>query len=257
PNDLYEKYLVQNSRQALFLPIITHTPVNISSLTKILEQDPVQHYWGILATSQRAVESLKIGLDQCFGKEDEDSRKRWLSLPFITVGKATAKHAESLGFQCFGEETGVATELSKDIIENFIPNHPEVANKIPEQSLLFLSGDKRRDVLPTRLGAANIPIHELTVYRTEPSPSISHELNDLVQNNPGINWLVYFSPSGVDMTLEAIQHSGLLSYARIAAIGPTTRDHLIKLGIPVHITASKPEPSILVQEIQEYDIGRL
>ncbi|ORX92231.1 tetrapyrrole biosynthesis, uroporphyrinogen III synthase [Basidiobolus meristosporus CBS 931.73] len=254
PLDLYEKSLLSHDYHPLFLPVITHTPVNLDSLTKLLEQTPQDRFWGILATSQRAVETLRLAFNECFEKKGAvDKRAEWLALPFITVGRATAKHARKLGFECFGEETGVATELSRYIIESFIPNYREVKAKIPEKSLLFLSGDKRREVLPTRLGEANIPIHELTVYRTEASSGIALELDNLLSNHPRIDWVVFFSPSGVDMTLEAMQHCGLLSNTRIAAIGPTTRDHLHKLGFPVHLTASKPEPEILAQQVKEYD----
>ncbi|WAR22666.1 hypothetical protein MAR_016640 [Mya arenaria] len=59
-----------------------------------------------------------------------------------------------------------------------------------------------------------------------------------------LDYIVYFSPSGVQYTLDLLQDDTLpLKHSKIIAIGPSTQSELTKLEIQVHGTALNPNPA--------------
>jgi uroporphyrinogen-III synthase len=76
-------------------------------------------------------------------------------------------------------------------------------------------------------------------------------------------WIIYFAPSAAAFVTPHIRDYFILQpeqndtnkrLARIAAIGPTTATFLSgDLHLQVDVTASKPNPTDLVQAIAEFD----
>jgi uroporphyrinogen-III synthase len=104
----------------------------------------------------------------------------------------------------------------------------------PEKPLLFLSGHRRRDVLPERLMGAGVPFEELVVYETHPVDSLD------MSRHPAPDWLVAFSPSGLDAVRDANDLDR--EQVRIAAIGPTTAEAWRAAGWTVAAVAAAPTP---------------
>lgn len=75
--DIYEqKFRELGNYEILYLPLLEHSLVNISELTNILKNEADNKYRGVITTSQRAVEGLKIAWEQAFfssGKYNEIS----------------------------------------------------------------------------------------------------------------------------------------------------------------------------------------
>jgi len=136
----------------------------------------------------------------------------------------------TLGLEPIGAETGSATALVQ-----YLRNQP------PEDRLLFLSGNRRRDTLPEGLEEMGRPFDEQVVYETHPRTTF-----DLPPSSQG-TWLVFFSPSGI----EAVQAAdGEPDAYRIAAIGPTTAGALRTAGLRVQAVADNPSPPALVTAIR-------
>ncbi|CAG8617623.1 22889_t:CDS:2, partial [Racocetra persica] len=199
-------------------------------LSKILENGPEKKYWGIIATSQKAVKGLKLAWNNSFND----------------VTEATAKAADDLNFNTLGLKSGNSESLAEYIIQFHSENNPTAL------SLLFLTGDKRLDKLPTRLSEVGIKLEELLVYETRPDENFSTEMVNIVKNNRQMDWIVFFSPSGVDVALESLMKLDLWKTVKIACIGKTTGDYLEKNGIKVHVISPKPEPESLACSINKY-----
>ncbi|CAG8756239.1 7210_t:CDS:2, partial [Racocetra fulgida] len=174
-SDEYEIKLATLSYTSIFLPVLSHVFVNIEELSKILKNGPEKKYWGIIATSQKAVKGLKLAWNNSFNDVTEvDSfikeKNLWKNLPFFVVGKATAKAADDLNLNTLGLKSGNSESLAEYIIQSHSESNPTAL------SLLFLTGDKRLDKLPTRLSEAGIKLEELLVYETRPDENFSTEM---------------------------------------------------------------------------------
>ncbi len=147
------------------------------------------------------------------------------------MGPATAERARALGLEPEGEEAGEAEDLAALI-----------AARRFAAPLLFLCGDRRRDVLPAQLRAAGLAVEERVVYRTILDASA---LRAEATDPPA--WVVFFSPSGV----EAIREGAAVpwNYVQKAAIGPTTADALRAAGFAPSAVATAPTPEALAAAV--------
>lgn len=180
-------------------------------------------YGALILTSPRAVEALRLQLER-----EPDLAGPWRKKPAFVVGPRTGADVEELGFQPLGAESGRADELAEFII-----------SEGPEGPLLFLAGNRSRDLLPERLADAGIEVDECVVYRT-----IVRE--DLPQMEAG-SWVVFFSPSGV----EAYERSGCRDLeVHRAAIGPTTAEALTERGLAPEAVAEHPDPDALLRAVE-------
>ncbi|KAF0553298.1 Uroporphyrinogen-III synthase [Gigaspora margarita] len=253
--DEYETKLASLSYTSIFLPVLSYVFVNIEELTKILKNGPEKKYWGIVVTSQKAVKGLKLAWNNAFNNVTEDSLNKekalWENLPFFVVGKATSKATDGLNFNALGLNSGNSESLAEYIIQFHNQNNTQNfhQNSLP---LLFLTGDKRLDKLPTRLSQAGIKLEELLVYETRPDENFSTELENIVKKNRKIDWIVFFSPSGVDVAWKSLTKLNLWKTVKIACIGKTTGNYLEKCDIKVHVISPKPEPESLACSINEY-----
>ena len=75
-----------------------------------------------------------------------------------------------------GEGSGTGEALANVIIQ-------DQANRAAKLPLLYLTGDKNRDTLPTLLKAAGLHLEPLQVYGTRGSPDFSTGVGELFQHH--------------------------------------------------------------------------
>ena len=268
PVDRYRECLesLDNAKyQPVFIPVLQHEilPDAISRLESLLASGAFKstsssagrRYGGIIFTSQRAVEA--------FGEVMRNLEARGSSSGlddaiFYVVGPATARALEPLGLPCeiLGEETGNGEALAEFILSNYGTRW----SGDEKPALLFLVGEQRRDVVPRSLQSQDlkpgnrIRVDEVEVYKTNEHANFGHEFRQKWSRNAGEQqWVVVFSPTGCSTMLDTIALYGADSNTKVATIGPTTKNHLEKLGFVAHTVASKPTPDGLALAIQNVD----
>ncbi|KAI8984093.1 tetrapyrrole biosynthesis, uroporphyrinogen III synthase [Mycotypha africana] len=117
-------------------------------------------------------------------------------------------------------------------------------------TLLFLAGDKRRDVIPEALKEAHVPYKELQVYATCAHPHLKQNLTTylakycLLENDPTIKagsdavtttsmmttewWTVYFSPSGIKFILSNVDDPNTREILLAATSGQDNKKEMTK-----------------------------
>ncbi len=123
---------------------------------------------------------------------------------------------------CVGTKTANLIRKKFGITPIFISNSAkELANIIIKKkynSATFLSGNIRRDDIPTILKSNNIDYEEITVYNTL---FVEHHINE------NIDGILFYSPSGVESYLKMNTFS---KNTLIFAIGKTTADFIKQKG---------------------------
>jgi uroporphyrinogen-III synthase len=237
------------------------------------EGDTPAKYGAMIFTSQRAVEAFTriiqdirgegaLSVDELFPKD----------FPLYVVGPATARGLRALNLQCpiLGEESGNGEVLSKYILEHYNSLHKDLS----KPAILFLVGEKRRDIIPSTLQSVDLPperrsrVDELVIYETGEMQTFKANFSMIwqknVQNGVAFQWIVVFSPTGCKAMLESL---GLLDEvfgklkangssnsrrAYIATIGPTTRDYLInEFGFSPDACAQTPSPEGIADTIKQ------
>ncbi|GES77562.1 uroporphyrinogen-III synthase [Rhizophagus clarus] len=254
--DIYEqKFRELGNYEILYLPLLEHSLVNINELINILKNAD-NKYRGVITTSQRAVEGLKMGWEQAFFScgEMKDVLDKWKKLPYFVVGKSTAKAIRELDVNPLGDESGNSESLANYIIKHFNSSSQEEGNS-KQLELLFLVGDKRKDDLPNKLVESGFILQELLIYETKPNSLFSNELDKLLNLEKKIDWIVFFSPSGVDISLELLKNKLFEENdIKIASIGKTTSNHLEKIKkTNVNVTSPKPDAESLAKSIHGYN----
>ncbi len=285
PKDTYEEYLssLDNHHYApLFVPVLEHRfdQQVLNQLRKQILNNSFAsdrngnrtNYGAIIFTSQRAVEA--------FTQVVEEIRKSGSctvdgvlpkTLFLYAVGPATARGLRALNLNCpvLGEETGNGEALAAYILQHYNSIHPGVE----KPRILFLVGDKRRDIIPKTLQSEQLGserrliVNEVVVYETGEMQSFKTDFSELWQKHAsqGLKkqWVVVFSPTGCQAMLES---SGLLDAETgkvksavvprnvfIATIGPTTRTYLIEeFGFTPDVCAEKPSPEGVAAGIIAY-----
>ncbi|KAJ3271688.1 hypothetical protein HDV01_006467 [Terramyces sp. JEL0728] len=207
PNDKYRSLFIANGFQVEFHKVLETIFVQQGQLEFKLNE---MSFGGLIVTSQNAVEAIR--------KIDP---AKW---PIVyTVGPATADLVKAKGLNSVGE-CGNAAELADYILSTY--NDPK--------PLLFLTGDKTKDILPIKLKNAGIELDELQVYSTTNLTEKLSFRNEII---------VLFSPSGLD-SIEINDNVWI-------SIGPTTTSALQKLGINPH-QATSPSPKGVLDAANEY-----
>ncbi|KAK2711781.1 hypothetical protein QYM36_012786 [Artemia franciscana] len=185
----------------LFIPFLVNT---LSFTFFALDQlwGFIQHpenYSGIILTSPRAVEALKIAIDE-FGIQDYETKllSIWKTKLIYCVGEATQRNALStLGLEGVGGDTGNAATLGSFILRTFPADE--------RKPLLFPSGELRREELPKILSNANLPFSSIIVYNTTSSPTLEEDIKCCLNSSKGVDYAVFFSPSGVRFAIPVLQ----------------------------------------------------
>jgi uroporphyrinogen-III synthase len=169
-----------------------------------------------------------------------------------TVGPATALAITRLHFSTIlGADSGNGSVLANFILQTYtrtetIPGEGVRTRCVPPTlPLLFLVGDKRRDIIPRKLSERKIPLEELVVYESSVKEGFQGELQRVIGEGD-IAWVALFSPMGAEIAQEVFQGKGV----KIATIGPTTEEYITReWGVVPDVVAKKPEPGSLVQGI--------
>lgn len=289
PTDAYEEFftaLDHGQYEPVFVPVLEHRFKQdaLHTVRQHIENKefaPVQpdgrpRYGAIIFTSQRAVEVFVQIVEDIRKSKNGNLLEVWLPerTPLYVVGPATARGLKSLNLHCpiKGEDTGNGQALAAFIQEDY--NKLYAGDNKPQ--ILFLVGEKRRDVIPKTLQSLDLPsdqrmvVQELEVYETGEMESFKSTFTSLWQKNVGTGktrqWVVVFSPTGCQAMLESL---GLLDPAKgkatpssatsrntlIATIGPTTRDYLVQeFGFSPDVCAPKPSPEGVAEGIRAWSL---
>ncbi|KAH8661655.1 tetrapyrrole biosynthesis, uroporphyrinogen III synthase [Tricladium varicosporioides] len=285
PNDGYEEqFSVEEGGiqfDPVFVPVLEHkflddglNVVRDLLQKKEIHQGQTAKYGGMIFTSQRAVEVFAMLVKE--GKDDES----WApvqDVPIYTVGPATSRALCSIPqtpLNIFGADTGNGEALAHYILEHYANWYK---GRKPLPPLLFLVGDRRRDIIPKTLMDLALPesqriqVDELVVYGTGVMESFEQDFTKLLKDTceSPMRWVVVFSPTGCEAMLQAL---GLLdpetskirtdksskdSRTFVATIGPTTRDFLKQsFNFDPDVCAEKPSPEGIEQGISTFLAGK-
>lgn len=282
PGDAYEEHFTAAGYAPVFVPVLEHSfrqsvldQVRRDILAKSFVSDSNgrhQKYGALIFTSQRAVEAFSQVV-QDIRQEGTHQLDELLpdTLPLYVVGPATARGLKALNLQCpiLGEETGIGDVLAALILEHY----NGIYTGADKPSLLFLVGDKRRDIIPKTLQSPSLPderrcrIDEHVIYETGEMLSFKSNFSSIWQEKSkqgGKQWVVVFSPSGCKAMLESLgfldEETGKAKPEHqrsndvyFATIGPTTRDYLInEFGVSPDVCAEAPTPEGVADGIKAF-----
>ncbi|KAK0669746.1 tetrapyrrole biosynthesis, uroporphyrinogen III synthase [Cercophora samala] len=243
-----------------FVPVLEHQfdDQGMAKVRGILKNKQIgrtegKQYGGMIFTSQRAVEAFTKLVEEGRG---EDNWPYLQDIPVYSVGPATTRALKAVpqvpALQVFGEHTGNGETLAPYILDHYREWYKDRESVPP---LLFLVGDKRRDIIPKVLTGAGWQLDEVVIYGTGEMKSFRDDFSQRLQTTADRprRWVVVFSPSGCDSMLSALnlldESSGKAKPKEskrstyIATIGPTTRDHLIhNFGYEPEVSAEQPSP---------------
>ncbi|KIK71454.1 hypothetical protein GYMLUDRAFT_235777 [Collybiopsis luxurians FD-317 M1] len=250
--------------RAVCIPVLETVIVNLDKLQEVItrEQPNVD---GAIMTSARSCEAWKTSVAQ----PDRSITEAWSRIPFYVVGSATAASLREIypePGQIRGEHTGTAEQLARFILDDLQDD---------AKRLLYLTGDKNRDTLPSIMSEGHVELESLQVYGTCGSSRFPADLGEALNglDRDAEFWIIFFAPSAAEFVYPHLQacfrfqsatdslsiQSGsdqLLPLARIAAIGPTTASFLHDtLHLHVDVVAPKPNPHSLVEAIRAHFEG--
>lgn len=235
--DSYTCLLRENNFNPIFIPTLEFRFKNLDQLQEKL-QSP-DKFSGIIFTSPRSVEACEQALSKLETKID----RKWTELHNYCVGDVTHNLVHTaLDLNARGKHTGNANNLAEFIFENL-----EGARL--ESPFLFPCGNLRQDTLQLKLLDYGYAIESVEVYETVAHSALEENLREALVNQQ-IEYIAFFSPSGVNCTNAALQKLGIsLSDYKLIAIGPSTRKGLENLQFQVHKTAEKPSVEYLVKAL--------
>ncbi|KAI8638057.1 tetrapyrrole biosynthesis, uroporphyrinogen III synthase [Parasitella parasitica] len=236
-DDKYQQLLLENGFETDFMPVLDHKLVNIDIIKSIIQNGPSrEQLCAMVLTSQRSVEAIDEACRELTSL-DQHVRKEWNSIPIYVVGPQTAEALVQLPlFRDFSShDHWIVAPRASELIKSFSPQHLD-------STVLFLAGDKRREVIPEALSAAHIALREIQSYVTCAHPDLENRIrqdDNLLQ----ADWAVYFSPSGLKFLVNQLgNRAHLLANTKIASIGPTTSDYITnQLKLNVNAEAEKPD----------------
>lgn len=231
--DPYLKELASYGHTSTLIPVLSFKFVSLNTLSDWLFQP--DNYGGLIFTSPRAVEAVKMCLEQEERREEWNGyiKDKWNAKSIYVVGQATATLVQHLGLVPLGEDTGTAVVLSRFILER------KENNTLP---LFFPCGSIKREVLPTALRENGVPLETLIVYETAQHPDLEKNLTHYFKEQGVPSSIAFFSPSGVKFCLDLVRRlSGeQLNLIKFSAIGPTTAEAMVTEGLSVSCSAEKP-----------------
>ncbi|KAJ4347003.1 uroporphyrinogen-III synthase [Didymosphaeria variabile] len=287
PTDAYDEYftaLDDGKYEPVFVPVLEHSFKQdaLNQVQQHIEKGDFAgvhpggrpKYGAIIFTSQRAVEAFAQIVENVRNRKDSHLLEALLPkhMPLYVVGPATARSLKSINLHCpiVGEETGNGQALAKFILDHY----NELYEGDDKPHVLFLVGEKRRDVIPKTLQSPDLPtgqrlvVQELEIYETGEMQSFKSNFTSIWQNNAVLGkmrqWVVVFSPTGCQAMLESL---GLLSPGpgkstassatprdvSIVTIGPTTRDYLIEeFGFTPEVCAPRPSAEGIAEGMQSF-----
>ncbi|RDB17610.1 Uroporphyrinogen-III synthase [Hypsizygus marmoreus] len=263
-DDRYESTFIEAGCHAISVPVLETVSTNLLDLKTIITAGPAAAgFEGVVITSARACEAWKSVVGELVGSV-EAAVDTWSTTPFYVVGPGTAsalasiqetyEHTPYTPYIVRGESSGTSERLAR-----FICSQPQ--SDVPKK-VLYLTGDKNKDTVPTILGEAGIKVIPLKVYETRGSQTFESDLEGVlkgVSNDVKPWWIVHFAPSAAGFVTPILKKHFTFSdsgpqSARIAAIGPVTASFLRdELNIPVDVVSPSPTPQDLLAVVAAYD----
>jgi uroporphyrinogen-III synthase len=154
----------------------------------------------------------------------------------------------------YGDECGNADELVNKLLQQQAASSDGGAERL---RVHFLCGEKRMPTIERALAAdTRFQLHVTPLYETVPVASVP--LSESVLHSS--KWLVFFSPSGVDIvanssadSIETIRRRCADEQLFIACIGETTAAAVrATLAVAVSAVAAKPTPEALATAMKQH-----
>jgi len=238
---------------------------------------------GVIVTSSRSAEAWTAAMSSN-SFDIKSYLEKWKGTSFYVVGSKTATSLEeslSMDFRPEGIRiegatgSGNAEKLAEYIIRSVDGT---------KRRLLYLTGDKNRDTLPSKIneGSSNIELVPLQVYKTCEDSLLRPEIQEYAEKMrsdpapeptgvPNI-WVVFFAPSSSSYALPHLKKEFQFRFTKPGqeepedaskpraipiAIGPTTATFLREeVGLHLEIVCKSPDPASLVQAIESYRLER-
>ncbi|EEY56537.1 uroporphyrinogen-III synthase, putative [Phytophthora infestans T30-4] len=231
--------------EAYFTDVLTFEYLNAELLLDVLTH--LDRYCGIMITSPRSAIAVCNVVNTLDAELKLQILDKLRAKPVFSVGEATSRELLPLGVVCKGDDAG-----SADLLSAYLHQDGILPADCKEKPMLFLCGDKRRDVLPDSFRSRGLPMEELVVYQTCAVQTLELPAECMVPS-----WIVFFSPSGLKVIKElALPWESI----RKAAIGKTTaaalHEHALATGQTfweADVTAPKPKPDSLAGAIFAFE----
>ncbi|EDO16561.1 hypothetical protein Kpol_1064p43 [Vanderwaltozyma polyspora DSM 70294] len=238
--DSYENLFKQHQYDPVFLPLIKHQHIPDEAFQVLNSLEYLVNLKYIIITSQRTVECL---METILPNLCDDHKRLLLSKTVYTVGPATAGFLERIGFVNIkgGDRAGNGSILADVMIDELSVDQDICL----QQEILFLVGEIRRDIIPTKLSSAGFNIREIVTYKTCPLEDNLTRFQDALK--PG-SWVVLFSPQGTKDILDFLKQHPHLK-CNVATIGPTTEKYMLDQGVKPNVVSPKPDCLSLLHSI--------
>ena len=298
--DIYTRTLAEGSPAFTphYIPVLTHTllpdPLIKLLITHLSSISPTPFPYGaIIITSQRAVAALSAALSSPPVQKLPPEGLKELCLRMYTVGPATARATEEVARKwlpnckvCGGEGAGSGEILAGLILGDGKESYNKsIAASIGveddqghvvkrKKPVLFLVGEKRRDVIPRMLQSPSlaeqerIKVDEMVVYQSGELEDFEFNFSRTLGSTEfleiaALRWVVVFSPMVGKGMLQGLgwldEGTGMVRQnlegrrTFIACIGPTTRGYLYdEFGFAADVVAGKPSPEGLKEGIETF-----
>ncbi|KAF5375368.1 hypothetical protein D9615_007924 [Tricholomella constricta] len=182
-DDRYETTFNEAGYHALSVPVLETISTNIPTLREILKAGPAaEKFEGVVLTSARSCEAWKTVVGDLVRVPPVEGKGSWSAVPFYVVGQGTAAALTEV-HQTYGQTPYTPEDIrgessgTGERLAQFIRDQPQGKPK----KLLYLTGDKNRDTVPTILGKAGIDLRALKVYETQGSHTFERDLEDALK----------------------------------------------------------------------------
>jgi len=245
PNDRYESLLSLHGLTPHSIPVIQNTilsPGHESDPRNVVRIPELDQYEGVIITSRHAVEFIRINNVDLAGKK------------LGVVGPNTSLLLEKIG-------------LKPDYINN---NAAELSDVILAECdglrWLYFKGNLSLDIISGRFRNSDHSVDELVVYVTEKSERCSEriaeyarseevdKIDEIIQNVESVQWIVFFSPSGVMYSMDSLLEC-FPSSVKLIAFGPSTAKEVRKWfeGYEVRVCKSPTPQGVLACILSDPD----
>lgn len=232
-----DKFQEQLESKGFDVRIVYCINFQFKNTDKLLENlRKADDYEGLIFTSPRAVHGVQKAVET-----QPDLIRDWEEKRNYSVGESTSELSlKLLNLVTEGGQSGNAQQLSSLIIAD---NKETISSLRP---FLFPSGNLKQETLQKTLKESAIQVTEVEIYETIDHPEMEKSILDLL--NLQIDFIVYFSPSGIKFSLPIMRKYGLhQSNAKIIAIGPSTKKSLEENGLKCFGMCKNPTPGSLME----------
>ena len=224
--------------EAVILPTIAICPPDDWSAVDAALQSLQQWDW-LVFTSANGVRHF---LDRLWGQGGDWRRLGHLRIAAIGPGTAQVLAEYHLRADLVPEEY-----RSEALAAALLP-------RVQGQRVLWARASRGRDVLPTELRAAGVPLTELVVYQHEDIPAYPPEILQRLEQGH-LDWVCLSSPAiarqfAAQVTPGMRHHIG--QRVKLASISPVTSEALRELELPISAEAKTYTWDGLLQAIVDY-----